>query len=100
MGARVPVELRIFLTAAAIVDDIGAIIVVAIFYSDALNLAALAGALAAVGVLVLLNRSGVYRVTPYVITGVVLWVVRARRRTARDARGRVVGGVHPDAQAA
>jgi Na+:H+ antiporter, NhaA family len=74
MGARVPVELRIFLTAAAIVDDIGAIIVVAIFYSDALNFAALAGALATVGVLVLLNRSGVYRVTPYVITGVVLWV--------------------------
>jgi len=74
MGARVPVELRIFLTAAAIVDDIGAIIVVAIFYSDALNLAALAGALATVGVLALLNRSGVYRVTPYVITGVVLWI--------------------------
>jgi NhaA family Na+:H+ antiporter len=74
MGARVPVELRIFLTAAAIVDDIGAIIVVAIFYSDALNFAALAGALATVGVLVLLNRSGVYRVTPYVVTGVLLWV--------------------------
>ena len=74
MGVRVPVELRIFLTAAAIVDDIGAIIVVAIFYSDALNLAALAGALATVCVLALLNRSGVYRVTPYVITGVLLWV--------------------------
>jgi NhaA family Na+:H+ antiporter len=73
MGTRVPVELRIFLTAAAIVDDIGAIIVVAIFYSDTLNVAALAGALAAVGFLVVLNRSGVYRVTPYVITGVVLW---------------------------
>jgi NhaA family Na+:H+ antiporter len=73
MGARVPVELRIFLTAAAIVDDIGAIIVVAIFYSDALNVAALLGALAAAGFLVLLNRSAVYRVTPYVVTGVVLW---------------------------
>ncbi|HEY6123026.1 MAG TPA: Na+/H+ antiporter NhaA, partial [Steroidobacteraceae bacterium] len=59
MGSRVPVELRIFLTAAAIVDDIGAIIVVAIFYSDALNLTALAGAVAATGFLVLLNRSGV-----------------------------------------
>jgi Na+:H+ antiporter, NhaA family len=73
MGARVPVELRIFLTAAAIVDDIGAIIVVAIFYSDALNFMALLGALAAVGFLVLLNRSAVYRVTPYAVTGVVLW---------------------------
>jgi NhaA family Na+:H+ antiporter len=74
MGARVPVELRIFLTAAAIVDDIGAIIVVAIFYSDALNVPALLGALAAVAFLGLLNRSGVYRATPYVLTGVVLWV--------------------------
>jgi NhaA family Na+:H+ antiporter len=74
MGARVPVELRIFLTAAAIVDDIGAIIVVAIFYSDALHVPALLGALATVGFLGLLNRWGVYRVTPYVLTGVVLWV--------------------------
>jgi Na+:H+ antiporter, NhaA family len=73
MGARVPVELRIFLTAAAIVDDIGAIVVVAIFYSESLNMAALFGALAAVGCLVLLNRSAVYRVTPYVIVGVILW---------------------------
>jgi NhaA family Na+:H+ antiporter len=73
MGARVPVELRIFLTAAAIVDDIGAIVVVAVFYSDALHPAPLLGALAAVGFLVLLNRSSVYRVTPYVVTGIVLW---------------------------
>jgi NhaA family Na+:H+ antiporter len=73
MGSRVPVELRIFLTAAAIVDDIGAIIVVAIFYSDALNVPALLGALATVGFLGLLNKWGVYRVTPYVLTGVVLW---------------------------
>jgi NhaA family Na+:H+ antiporter len=73
LGARVPVELRIFLTAAAIVDDIGAIVVVAIFYSDALHWSSLAFALAAVGFLVFLNRAGVYRVWPYVLTGVVLW---------------------------
>jgi NhaA family Na+:H+ antiporter len=73
LGARVPVELRIFLTAAAIVDDIGAIIVVAIFYSDALHWSSLAFALAAVGFLVFLNRAGVYRVWPYVLTGVALW---------------------------
>jgi NhaA family Na+:H+ antiporter len=73
MGARVPVELRIFLTAAAIVDDIGAIIVVALFYSDSLAVAPLLGAVAATGALALLNRSGVYRVTPYILVGVVLW---------------------------
>ena len=73
MGARVPVELRIFLTAAAIVDDIGAIIVVALFYSDSLAVAPLLGAVAATGALALLNRSGVYRVTPYILVGVILW---------------------------
>ena len=73
LGARVPVELRIFLTAAAIVDDIGAITVVAIFYSDSLQWSALALALAAVGFLVFLNRAGVYRAWPYVLTGIVLW---------------------------
>ena len=73
LGARVPVELRIFLTAAAIVDDIGAIIVVAIFYSDALHPGALAGALGVFVALVLLNRAGVYRVAPYVLVGIVLW---------------------------
>ena len=73
MGARVPVELRIFLTAAAIVDDIGAILVVAVFYSGELHFGFLAGAAATTGVLALLNRSHVYRVSPYVLVGVALW---------------------------
>jgi NhaA family Na+:H+ antiporter len=73
MGRRVPVELRIFLTAAAIVDDIGSIIVVAIFYSGALQIAYLLAAAAFVGGLALLNRSRVYRVTPYLLIGVALW---------------------------
>ena len=72
-GARVPVELRIFLTAAAIVDDIGAIIVVAVFYSGDLHAGYLAAAVVITGVLALLNRSGVYRVTPYILTGILLW---------------------------
>jgi NhaA family Na+:H+ antiporter len=74
MGSRVPVELRIFLTAAAIVDDIGAIVVVAIFYSDSLHIASLVGACVATAYLALLNRSAVYRVTPYVVGGVALWI--------------------------
>lgn len=73
MGARVPVELRIFLTAAAIVDDIGAIIVVAVFYSGDLDLLYLGGALAVTGLLAFLNSSGVYRALPYVLMGIVLW---------------------------
>jgi NhaA family Na+:H+ antiporter len=74
MGRRVPIELRVFLTAAAIVDDIGAIIVVAIFYADALDFAYLGAAAAVVLVLGALNHSSVYRVTPYLVLGVVLWV--------------------------
>jgi NhaA family Na+:H+ antiporter len=73
MGRRVPIELRIFLTAAAIVDDIGAILVVAFFYSGALDFLYLGGALVVVGLLALLNRARIYRVVPYLALGIVLW---------------------------
>jgi Na+:H+ antiporter, NhaA family len=73
MGERVPVELRIFLTAAAIVDDIGAIGVVAAFYSGDLHFGYLAAAALITAALALLNRSHVYRVTPYALLGVALW---------------------------
>ncbi len=73
MGRRVPVELRIFLTAAAIVDDIGAILVVAFFYSGALNFLYLGGAVLVVAALTLLNRARIYRVAPYLALGILLW---------------------------
>ena len=73
MGRRVPVELRIFLTAAAIVDDIGAITVVALFYSQGVDLQFLALAAAVTIALFLLNHLSVYRVAPYVLLGVLLW---------------------------
>lgn len=73
MGSRVPVELRIFLTAAAIVDDIGSIGVVAVFYSGALQWAYLAAALVVTAGLAMLNRAHIYRVAPYMLLGIVLW---------------------------
>lgn len=73
LGRRVPVELRIFLTAAAIVDDIGAIGVVALVYSGDLAYDYLGVAGASVAALALLNRWRVYRVAPYALVGVVLW---------------------------
>jgi NhaA family Na+:H+ antiporter len=73
LGRRVPIELRIFLTAAAIVDDIGAILVVAVFYSADLQIGYLAGAAAATAALALLNRSHVYRLSPYMLLGLALW---------------------------
>ena len=96
MGNRVPAELRVFLTAASIVDDIGAIIVVAIFYSGTINFGYLAGAAATVAGLALLNRSRIYSVTPYVLLGVVLWALRARKRTSCHYGGRDPGAVHSD----
>lgn len=73
LGARVPVELRVFVTAAAIIDDIGSIAVVAAFYSGELHLGPLVGALAVVVTLALFNASRVYRLTPYLILGAALW---------------------------
>ena len=73
LGDRVPVDLRVFLTAAVIVDDLVAIVVVALFYSGALHPAYMAGAIVVVGALVALNRWNVYRPLPYVVLGVLLW---------------------------
>lgn len=73
LGRHVPVSLKVFLTALAIVDDIGAVAIIAAFYSADLHLAWLgAGALCFI-VLVALNRLGVERLSPYLILGVALW---------------------------
>ncbi|MBL8525799.1 MAG: Na+/H+ antiporter NhaA [Betaproteobacteria bacterium] len=74
LGSRVPVALKVFLTAVAIVDDLGAIIIIALFYTADLNVLSLA--LAGVGVLTLvaLNRAGVTSVPVYIFVGALLWV--------------------------
>jgi Na+:H+ antiporter, NhaA family len=74
LGNRVPAGLKIFLLALAIIDDLGAIIVIAIFYTSDLSTGSLA--MAAVGLLGLfaLNRRGVARTAPYVLIGVFTWV--------------------------
>jgi NhaA family Na+:H+ antiporter len=74
LGPRVPVELRIFLTAAVIVDDLVAIGVVAIFYASHIDLAYAAASAAIVVLLALVNRSGIYRALPYALLGVALWI--------------------------
>lgn len=74
MGRRVPVELRVFLTAAAIVDDIGSIAIVALFYSDELSPFYAAASVALVFLLWSFNRAHVYRVSMYLLLGVALWV--------------------------
>lgn len=74
LGSRVPASLKIFLTAVAIMDDLGAIVVIALFYTSQLSLAMLAAAAVCLLVLALLNRSGVKRVDLYIAVGLVLWL--------------------------
>ena len=74
LGSRVPVTLKIFLLALAIIDDLGAILIIAVFYSADLSVPVLT--IAAVGTLLLgyLNYRGVTRTAPYLITGLIIWV--------------------------
>lgn len=74
LGSRVPTSLKVFLTAVAIIDDLGAIVVIALFYTDNLSLGMLAGAGVGILVLLLLNRSGVRRADVYLLVGLVIWV--------------------------
>ena len=73
LGDRAPVELRVFLTAAVIIDDIVAIAVIALFYTGAIDTTYLVAGGAVTVALVLLNRAGVYGALPYAVCGVVLW---------------------------
>jgi NhaA family Na+:H+ antiporter len=73
LGRRVPASLKVFLTALAVMDDLGAIIVIAVFYTAELSLAYLAGALAVFGLLVALNRLRVMSLIPYLVGGVLMW---------------------------
>lgn len=74
LGSRAPVALKIFLLAVAIIDDLGAIVIIAVFYTSELSTNALTLSMLGFALAVILNRMGVQRAAPYVIIGVVVWV--------------------------
>jgi Na+:H+ antiporter, NhaA family len=73
LGPRVPVSLKVFLTAVAIIDDLGAIVIIALFYTAELNLAALVAAALLIAVLYGFNRFGIRTLWPYLIVGAGVW---------------------------
>ncbi|EAU53568.1 Na+/H+ antiporter NhaA [Mariprofundus ferrooxydans] len=74
LGKRVPLALKTFLVSLAIFDDIGAIIIIAIFYTSNISTISLVIGAACLAVLALLNRINVYRLTPYLLVGLIMWV--------------------------
>lgn len=74
LGNRVPSSIKVFLLALAVLDDLGAIVIIALFYTANLSVASLVLAAICFAVLLVLNRAGVRRIAPYVLVGTVMWV--------------------------
>jgi len=84
LGSRIPASLKIFLTALAVIDDLGAIVVIAVFYTDTVSIANLLGAFGVYAALLMLNRMfKVYTLYPYLIGGAIMWFLMLK------------SGVHP-----
>ena len=74
LGSRVPTSLKIFLTSLAIFDDIGAIIIIAIFYTSNISLSALGVVAICVPILFIMNRMNIIKKSPYLLIGLIMWV--------------------------
>ena len=74
IGSRAPVALKIFLLAIAIIDDLGAIVIIAVFYTSQLSINALTISMLGFAVAIVLNRMGIQRTAPYLLVGIVMWV--------------------------
>lgn len=95
LGKRVPVSLRVFLMALAIFDDLGAIIIIAIFYTSDLSFASLIIALVAIVILFALNIMRVSRISAYVVVGVILWVAVLKSGVHATLAGVILGLMIP-----
>jgi Na+:H+ antiporter, NhaA family len=75
LGSRVPLSLKVFLTALAIIDDLGAVIIIALFYSSGIHMPALIGAAIVFLILMTMNRLAILQLWLYVSLGVILWIL-------------------------
>jgi NhaA family Na+:H+ antiporter len=95
LGRRVPFSMKIFLVALAIADDIGALTIIAIFYTDHVDLQALAIAAAALAAIVAMNRAGVRNVNVYIVAGIVMWVATFESGIHATIAGVILGLLTP-----
>lgn len=95
LGSRVPSSLRVFLTAIAILDDIGAIIIIALFYTAELSLVSLVLAFCCIVILFALNRAKVCKFTPYAIVGAIMWVCVLKSGIHATLAGVVLAMAYP-----
>ncbi len=95
LGARVPKPLKLFLLTLAIVDDIGAIVVIAVFYSEGIAFWWLLGALAAVAFILCMQRFGIGHPMMYVVPAVILWVCTLESGVHATIAGVVLGLLTP-----
>ncbi|WON77625.1 Na+/H+ antiporter NhaA [Serratia sp. UGAL515B_01] len=95
LGNRVPTSLKVFLLALAIIDDLGVIIVIALFYTYQVSMVALGVAAAAIAVLAVMNWRGVGKTSLYMIVGLVLWVAILKSGVHATLAGVIVGFMIP-----
>jgi len=74
IGSKVPLQLKVFLTSLAIFDDLGAIIIIALFYTEQLSMLSLVVAASMLSILFVLNRQNITSTSPYIFIGLILWV--------------------------
>ena len=95
LGSRVPTGLKVFLLALAIIDDLGAIVIIALFYSHDVSMMALGLSAVCIAVLALLNWRGVTKLTPYLLIGAVLWVCVLKSGIHATLAGVILGFLIP-----
>lgn len=95
LGKRVPLSLKVCLVAIAVIDDLMAIIVIAVFYSGALSLKALLLSLLGLGAAILLNRRGVTRLGPYMMLGLFIWACVLKSGVHATLAGVALGLIIP-----
>ncbi len=96
LGKRVPTSLKVFLLALAIIDDLGVILIIALFYTAELNMMAIAIAGAATLLLFWMNRRGVDRLSLYLLVGTVLWVAVLKSGVHATLAGVILGFMIPN----